>query len=55
MRVDVVGEDSYVYLSVDEQPVVARVPTQRRPSIGEAVPVGVRAVHVFDAATGKRV
>lgn len=53
-RVDVVGEDSYVYLSVGDQPVVARMPTAQRPSPGESLPVGVRAVHIFDAATGRR-
>jgi ABC-type sugar transport system ATPase subunit len=54
-RVDVVGEDSYAYLSVGEHQVVARVPTAQRPSIGQAVPVGARAVHRFDAATGRRI
>jgi ABC-type sugar transport system ATPase subunit len=53
-RVDVVGEDSYVYLSVAGETVVARVPTGSRPSAGQSVPVGVRAAHVFDAATGRR-
>ncbi|HEX6681789.1 MAG TPA: ABC transporter ATP-binding protein [Candidatus Limnocylindrales bacterium] len=55
-RVDVVGEDSYVYLSVGEHSVVARVPTAQRPHAGAAIRVGVRrpSVHLFDAATGRR-
>lgn len=55
-RVDVVGEDSYVYLSVSGQSVVARVRTADRPHLGAAIRVGVRRpdVHVFDAATGRR-
>ncbi len=56
-RVDVVGEDSYVYLSVSGHPVVARVRTFDKPQVGAAVGVGVRRsdVHLFDAATGRRV
>lgn len=53
-RVDVIGEDSYVYLNVAGQPVVARVPTAQRPRAGQELTVGVRAVHRFDAATGRR-
>ena len=53
-RVDVVGEDSFVYLSVGGQSVVARVPTGARPAPGDTVTVGVKAAHVFDAATGRR-
>ncbi|WP_117209964.1 ABC transporter ATP-binding protein [Allorhizocola rhizosphaerae] len=55
-RVDVVGEDSYVYLSVSGSPVVARVRTSEKPRIGAAIRVGVRRedVHLFDAATGRR-
>jgi ABC-type sugar transport system ATPase subunit len=55
-RIDVVGSDSYVYLSVSGQTVVARVPTSQRPHLGAALRVGVRRpdIHLFDAATGKR-
>lgn len=55
-RVDVVGEDSYVYLSVRGHSVVARVPSSQRPHVGAAIRVGVRRadVHLFDAATGRR-
>lgn len=55
-RVDVVGEDSYVYLSVGGQSVVARVRTANRPHLGAAIRVGVRRsdLHLFDAATGRR-
>jgi ABC-type sugar transport system ATPase subunit len=56
-RVDVVGEDSYVYLSVSGHSVVARVPTDARPRLGAAIRVGVRRndIHLFDAETGRRV
>lgn len=54
-RVDVIGEDSYVYLNVGGQTVVARVPTGARPSTGDTVTVGVNAAHIFDAATGRRI
>jgi ABC-type sugar transport system ATPase subunit len=56
-RVDVVGEDSHVYLRVAGHDIVARVATADRPAPGEQVPVSVGPgdVHVFDAATGRRV
>jgi sn-glycerol 3-phosphate transport system ATP-binding protein/multiple sugar transport system ATP-binding protein len=56
-RVDVVGEDAYAYVRVGEHVVAARVPAAGRPAVGRSERVGVRwpDVHVFDAATGKRV
>jgi len=56
-RVDVVGEDSYVYADVSGHTVVARVRSADRPSLGDGLGVGVHHadVHVFDAATGHRV
>jgi len=56
-RVEVVGEDTYVHLALDEHEVVARVPTDARPKPGDAVTVTARPadLHVFDAATGRRV
>jgi ABC-type sugar transport system ATPase subunit len=56
-RVDVVGEDSYVYAKLPgDQPIVARVASARRPAAGDVVPVSVdwAAAHVFDSS-GRRV
>ncbi|MGN9779628.1 ABC transporter ATP-binding protein [Micromonospora sp. H33] len=56
-RVEVVGEDAYAYLTLATgQPVVARVPSARRPERGAAVHVGVRwaDTHVFHADSGLR-
>jgi ABC-type sugar transport system ATPase subunit len=56
-RVEVVGEDAYAYLTLaGGEPVVARVPADRRPAKGAAVRVTVRwpDVHVFHAGTGRR-
>ncbi|HCT75183.1 MAG TPA: ABC transporter ATP-binding protein [Micromonosporaceae bacterium] len=52
-RVDVVGEDAYVYVRVGEHLVCARVPSRGKPS--GRVTVSVSDVHLFDAATGRRV
>jgi ABC-type sugar transport system ATPase subunit len=57
-RVDVVGEDAYAYVRLSlGDPVVARVRAVDRPASGDRVGVTVRwpDVHVFDAATGRRV
>jgi ABC-type sugar transport system ATPase subunit len=55
-RVDVVGEDAYVYLRAAGHPIVARVRTADRPAAGAAARVTARGdVHLFDAATGRRV
>ncbi|MGH3648325.1 MAG: ABC transporter ATP-binding protein [Micromonosporaceae bacterium] len=56
-RVEVVGEDAYVHLRLDGFPLVARVASADRPELGDTVGVAVRAedVHLFDAATGRRV
>ncbi|HEX7744002.1 MAG TPA: ATP-binding cassette domain-containing protein, partial [Micromonosporaceae bacterium] len=55
-RVDVAGEDAYVYLRSAGHPVVARVRTADRPPAGAAVRVSAHGdVHLFDAATGRRV
>jgi ABC-type sugar transport system ATPase subunit len=55
-RVEVVGEDAYVYLRAAEHGIVARVRAADRPAPGD--PMRVRAaledVHEFDAATGRR-
>lgn len=55
-RIDVVGEDSYVYVSVAGHAIVARVRSADRPHVGAAIRVGVRRpdIHLFDAATGRR-
>jgi len=56
-RVDVVGEDAYVYLRLTSgEPVVARVRAADRPGIGTqlAVLVAWADSHLFDAATGRR-
>ncbi|GIH09946.1 sn-glycerol-3-phosphate import ATP-binding protein UgpC [Rhizocola hellebori] len=52
-RVDVVGEDAYVYVRVGEHLVCARVPSRGKPS--GRVTVSVADAHLFDAATGRRV
>jgi ABC-type sugar transport system ATPase subunit len=56
-RVDVVGEDAYVYARLGGHLIVARVRAADRPAVGVTVPVSVRwrDVHLFDAATGQRV
>ncbi len=56
-RVEVVGEDTYVYLALGGHEVVARVPTDARPTPGDAVTVTARPadVHVFEVSTGHRV
>ncbi|HEX6076694.1 MAG TPA: ABC transporter ATP-binding protein [Micromonosporaceae bacterium] len=56
-RVEVVGEDAYLYLRLDGHEIVARVATVGRPESGALVRVTVRPVdaHVFEAATGQRV
>jgi ABC-type sugar transport system ATPase subunit len=56
-RVEVVGEDAYVYATLaGGQPIVARVPSGRRPARGETVRAGVRwtDVHLFHTASGQR-
>jgi ABC-type sugar transport system ATPase subunit len=56
-RVEVVGEDAYVYATLaGGQPIVARVPSSRRPARGETVRAGVRwtDVHLFHTASGQR-
>lgn len=52
-RVDVVGEDAYVYVRVGQHLICARVPSRDKPS--GPVTVSVSDVHLFDAATGRRV
>ena len=56
-RVEVIGEDAYVYLRVGGHRLVARVPAAARPAVGTAarVTVGPADVHLFDTATGQRV
>jgi ABC-type sugar transport system ATPase subunit len=56
-RVDVVGEDAYVYLRVGPHGLTARVRAADRPAPGDAVRVDADpdAVHGFDAATGQRI
>ncbi|MEJ3745430.1 ABC transporter ATP-binding protein [Actinomycetes bacterium KLBMP 9797] len=55
-RIEVVGEDAHVYLRLDGHPLVARVPADRRPSIGDAMAVAIAEsdMHHFDATTGRR-
>ena len=56
-RVDVVGDEAHAYIRVDGHTVVARVLAAGRPAVGAEVRVAVRwpDVHLFDAATGRRV
>ncbi len=51
-RVDVIGEDAYVYVAVDGQQVVGRVGAAARPSAGGRVLISVRStdLHLFDSA-----
>jgi ABC-type sugar transport system ATPase subunit len=55
-RVEVVGEDAYVYTRLGEHLIAARVPAAGRPAPRSTVRIGVRwpDAHVFDAA-GRRV
>jgi ABC-type sugar transport system ATPase subunit len=55
-RVDVVGEDAYIYVRIGTEPIVARVRAAVRPAVGATVRVAVSPadVHVFDATTGQR-
>jgi ABC-type sugar transport system ATPase subunit len=56
-RVEVVGEDAYVYLRAGRHGLVARVRASDRPAPGTDVRVSADAadVHEFDATTGHRV
>ncbi|HEX2773592.1 MAG TPA: TOBE domain-containing protein, partial [Micromonosporaceae bacterium] len=56
-RVEVVGEDAYVYLRAGEHGLAARVRAADRPAPGDPVWVSARPddVHHFDAATGRRI
>lgn len=55
--VEPMGSETYVYLSVDDQQMVARLPGDRYPRVGERVGVvfDVDAIHLFDRETGGRV
>jgi ABC-type sugar transport system ATPase subunit len=55
--VERVGADAHVHLRLDQRDLIARVPADDRPRVGERVTVDVRRrqdVHLFDAATGRR-
>jgi ABC-type sugar transport system ATPase subunit len=52
-RVDVAGEDAYVYVRIGEHLVCARVRSRDKPS--GRVTVSAVDAHLFDAATGRRV
>jgi ABC-type sugar transport system ATPase subunit len=56
-RVEVVGEDAYVYLRAGEHGLTARVRAADRPVPGDPVWVSAAPddVHHFDAATGRRI
>ena len=56
-RVELVGEDAYIHLSLDGHAVLARVPSADRPKPGSTVTIAVRPgdVHLFDGPTGHRV
>jgi ABC-type sugar transport system ATPase subunit len=56
-RVDMVGEDAYLYVKTTGPLIVARVPARAHPRPGDAVTVSVhwRDTHVFDAHSGRRV
>jgi multiple sugar transport system ATP-binding protein len=56
-RVDVVepiGSETYVYLSIGDQQMVARLPGDQHPTVGTLVGVvfDLEAVHLFDRETG---
>jgi ABC-type sugar transport system ATPase subunit len=55
--IEPVGSEAYVHLRVGDTPVIARVPSETRPALGEDVSVEVRRVdvHLFDRESGKRV
>ncbi|MQA25155.1 MAG: ATP-binding cassette domain-containing protein [Micromonosporaceae bacterium] len=55
-RVEMVGEDAYVYLRLDGHVIAARVPYASRPDVGAETPLVVRPedVHLFDAKTERR-
>jgi len=54
--VERVGADAHVHIRLDRHDLIARVPADDRPQVGERVTVDVRRqdVHLFDAATGRR-
>jgi len=54
--VERVGADAHVHIRLDRYDLIARVPADDRPRVGERVTVDVRRqdVHLFDAATGRR-
>jgi ABC-type sugar transport system ATPase subunit len=54
--VEVAGADAHVRVDVAGEDVVARVPLALRPAVDEKVRVALdhQALHVFDAATGRR-
>jgi ABC-type sugar transport system ATPase subunit len=54
--VEPAGAETLVHLLVNGERVVARVPSDLRPALGDAVRVAVdpSRVHLFDAATGRR-
>jgi sn-glycerol 3-phosphate transport system ATP-binding protein len=54
--VERVGADAHVHLRLDQHDLIARVPADDRPRVGERVTVDVRRqdVHLFDATTGRR-
>jgi ABC-type sugar transport system ATPase subunit len=55
--VEPVGSEAYVHVDVDGERLVARVDAARRPQTGENVSLAAdpEHVHLFDAATGRRV
>jgi multiple sugar transport system ATP-binding protein len=54
--IEVAGSETYVHLVADGEALIARVPSQARPSIGDAVSVRADSEHAyfFEAATGER-
>jgi ABC-type sugar transport system ATPase subunit len=54
--VERVGADAHVHLRLNQRDLIARVPADDRPRVGERVTVDVRRqdVHLFDATTGRR-
>jgi len=55
--VEPMGNETYVYLRVDEKQITARLPGDQHPQVGELVGLAfdLDAIHLFDRETGERV
>jgi ABC-type sugar transport system ATPase subunit len=54
--VEPAGSEAFVHLALDGAELIARVPSEERPRIGETVHVAIdaRDIHLFDAESGQR-